>query len=130
MRVLVFGTFDHLHPGHHYVLKEASSRGDLSVVIARDTTVKRIKGFFPTHNEKKRMMEIRKEYPEARVLLGDESDYMYPVRTVQPDLIVLGYDQKLPPGITEDLLHCSVERLDSYEPKKYKSSLLRSKKKH
>lgn len=125
MRVLVFGTFDHLHPGHHYVLAEASSRGDLHIVVARDATVKHVKGFLPAHDENKRKSALEHAYPDATVLLGDEHDYMQPVRKVQPDLIVLGYDQKFPAGITENSLECSIERLDAYEPQKYKSSILR-----
>lgn len=127
MRVLVFGTFDHLHPGHQYVLKKASERGDVYAVIARDSTVERIKGFRPAHNESMRMKEVQKEYPDATVILGHERDYLHPIREVQPDLILLGYDQKLPPGITAEALACTVERLDSFEPEKYKSSFLRNK---
>ena len=43
MRVAVFGTFDLLHKGHRFVLDQAEERGDLFVVIARDSTVKTIK---------------------------------------------------------------------------------------
>jgi FAD synthetase len=125
MRVLVFGTFDHLHPGHHYVLTEAGSRGDLHIVVARDATVKHVKGFLPAHDENERKSALENAYPDATVFLGHEHDYMQPVRKVQPDLIVLGYDQELPFGITENSLGCSIERLEAYEPHKYKSSILR-----
>jgi len=65
--------------------------------------------------------------PGANVILGDTSDYLIPVRAVNPDLILLGYDQQLPNNITEADLGCPIERLDAYQPHKWKSSLLRKK---
>lgn len=125
-RVLVFGTFDLLHPGHRFVLSEAAKRGDLSVVVARDATVARIKKLKPHHPEEERAAMIREAFPAADVRLGsDGSDFLAPVRDIQPDLILLGYDQHLPPGVTEADLPCPVERLPAVEPEKWKSSLLR-----
>ena len=44
-KIVIAGTFDILHPGHVYFLKEARKHGDsLVVVIARDETVKNLKG--------------------------------------------------------------------------------------
>lgn len=123
MKVLVFGTFDCLHPGHRFVLDTASARGDLSVVVARDATVERIKGKTPRQSETERQAAIQSAYPDAQVILGDGENYMVPVRAIQPDLILLGYDQQLPPGVTEEALGAKIERLPSFEPHKYKSSL-------
>lgn len=125
-RILLFGTFDFLHPGHHFVLSEGAKRGDLHVVVARDATVERIKKKLPVHSQDERKAMIEKEFPDAVVVLGDDGgDYLKPVRELAPDLILLGYDQKLPPGITEADLPCPVERLPAFEPEKYKSSLMR-----
>lgn len=123
MKVMVFGTFDGLHPGHRYVLDQASARGDVYVVIARDTTVERLKHKTPKQTEVDRHTAIQKVYPKARVLLGDPQDYLVPVRGVKPDLVLLGYDQHLPPGVTEQALGCPIERLEPFHPEKYKSSL-------
>ena len=39
-KVMVFGTFDIIHPGHIHLLKEAKEYGDfLIAVIGRDATV-------------------------------------------------------------------------------------------
>lgn len=127
MKVLAFGTFDLLHPGHRFVLTEAAKRGTLSVVVARDANVHRIKGRASVDDENARVENVRSVVPEATVLLGDPSDFLAPVRGVQPDLIVLGYDQKLPPGVTDDDFPCSVERLPAFEPEKHKTSILRQK---
>ncbi len=127
-RVLVFGTFDLLHPGHRFVLTEAQKRGDLHVVVARDATVARMKNLTPHHSEAERAAMIKAAFPEAQVRLGSgDGDFLAPVRDVQPDLIVLGYDQGLPPGVTETDFPCQVERLPAFEPDKWKSSLLRLK---
>ena len=125
MRVLIFGTFDHVHPGHLFVFERATERGDVTVVIARDSSVEAIKGKAPDHTEQERQQAVQQALPEAEVILGDPDDYLEPVRTVQPDLILLGYDQQLPPGVLESDLPCSVERLEPFEPQKYKSSLMR-----
>jgi FAD synthetase len=127
MRVLLFGTFDTLHPGHRFVLSEAAKRGDVWVVVARDANVQRIKGRAPVHQESIRAAAVRAAAPGATVLLGDPRDFLAPVREVRPDVILLGYDQRLPPGVREEDLPCPVERLPAFEPEKWKSSLLRKK---
>lgn len=129
MKILVFGTFDHLHPGHLFLLEEASKRGELHVVVGTDENVFKIKGRRPDQPEEERTQKIRDAFPGAQVLLGHESDYLAQTREIQPNLILLGYDQKMPPGITEGMLGAPTERLPAFEPDKYKSSLLRDGKK-
>lgn len=126
MRILIFGTFDHLHPGHKFLIAEALRHGDLSIVIARDVHVEEIKGHLPDQNENDRMKCIEEAFPTAHVLLGDREDFLAPVRTIKPDLILLGYDQKLPPGVHEEDLPCVIERLPAFEPERWKSSLRRN----
>lgn len=127
MKVLVFGTFDHLHPGHLFLLREAGKRGKLIVVIARDRNVWRIKGHRPAQNEQERMRAVKNAFPHAKVVLGDPEDFLAPVRSFHPDLILLGYDQNFPPGVSRNDFHCPVERLPAYEPGKFKSSLRRKR---
>lgn len=128
MRVLTFGTFDDLHPGHHAYLNQAAKRGDLFVIVARDANVLRIKGRAPLHDEHERVAALKSAFPEATVLLGnDTGDFLDPVRGLKPDLIVLGYDQKLPPGMDESHLPCPVERAEAFEPHIHKSSIRRAK---
>ena len=126
MRVAVFGTFDLLHPGHSFVLREAERRGDVTVVVARDATVQRIKGRLPVQSEEERIRAISETFPRMEVVLGDGTDFLLPIRTIQPDLILLGYDQRLPPGVGEADLQAPVERLPAFEPNRYKSSIRRN----
>lgn len=126
MKVLVFGTFDLLHQGHRFVLSEAGKRGKLFVVVARDANVQRIKGRFPVHDEDERMSIIRSAFPHATVELGSVHDFLDPVRAIDPDLILLGYDQGLPPGVKTEDLPCEIERLPPFKPEKYKTSIIRN----
>lgn len=125
MRVLVSGTFDTLHPGHLAFLKEAGTRGDVTVIVARDSNVGRIKGRASLQPEDERMAAVRAAFPSYTVIPGDSEDFLKPVHAAKPDLILLGYDQKLPPGVQPTDLPCPVERAQPFEPDKYKSSLLR-----
>ncbi len=115
MKILVFGTFDGLHPGHQFFLVEAGKRGNLHVVVARDENVLYIKNKKPENDENERVEAIRGKFPEVDVRLGDSDDYLKPVRDIKPDLIVLGYDQRMPPGVSERDLGCEVERLPKLE---------------
>ncbi len=123
--MLLFGTFDGLHPGHRFVLDEARKRGDVTAVVGRDATVARLKGRPSVAGEAERMRVLREAYPEITVVLGDPHDFLAPVRAVQPDLIVLGYDQRLPPGVAIEDFPCPVERLAAFHPERFKSSVLR-----
>jgi FAD synthetase len=125
MKVLTFGTFDHLHPGHLAYLTEAGVKGDLYIVVARDKHVEEIKGNAPDQSEEDRVTALEKAFPDATILLGDSEDYLKPVRSINPDLIVMGYDQRLPPGIEEADLPCPVERAKPHNPEEFKSSIRR-----
>lgn len=125
MKIMVFGTFDDLHPGHRFLLGKATDRGDVTVVVARDSNVHKFKGHAPLQREEVRSAAIKEAFPQATVMVGNASDFLAPVREVQPDLILLGYDQKLPPGITEADLGAPVERLEAFEPEIHKSSIRR-----
>lgn len=123
-RVLVFGTFDVFHPGHDFFLQEAAKRGDeLYVVVARDSNVLRIKGRSPQDSEDIRLENVAKHpsVTNARLGYNEWGKHLQVLEDIKPDVICLGYDQKA--KIPEGPFH--VERLESFYPEKYKSSLLR-----
>ncbi|MFH1894778.1 MAG: adenylyltransferase/cytidyltransferase family protein [Patescibacteria group bacterium] len=129
-KVLVFGTFDGLHPGHRSFFNQASKKGDyLIVVVARDTTVWKIKNCRPQKNERQRFLEIKKSKLADRVLLGGKGNPYKIIERLAPDVIFLGYDQKV---FTEDLsvelrkmnLKTKIYRGKSYYPRKYHSRLV------
>ena len=84
MKILLFGTFDHLHPGHAFVLSEAVRRGHVTVIVARDGNVERIKGRAPSQPEEERARVLREAFPGVTVALGDRRDFLVPVRRIAP----------------------------------------------
>lgn len=126
MKIFVAGTFDHFHVGHQWLLWQACLRSqECVVVLARDESVKRIKGFFPSHNEAQRLARVQQEnLPHTKVILGKKGgDFLQIVKEENPDLILLGYDQNCPDRLQESFL---VERLSAYHPHIFKSSYFRS----
>jgi len=130
-KVLVAGTFDILHPGHLNFLKQAKKRGDfLVVVIARDKTVKKIKGKKPKNNERLRLANLKKEKVANQVILGHKNDKLKLIEKIKLDIICLGYDQKISiKKLKADLkkrdLSPRLIRLKSFHPRRYKSSLMK-----
>ncbi|ABU82218.1 DUF357 domain-containing protein [Ignicoccus hospitalis] len=91
-RVFVGGTFDIVHPGHVELLKEASKLGDVIVVVARDETVKRLKGRGPVVPQEQRRYVVGSLKYVKEAYVGGED----PIETVvklKPDVIFLGPDQ-------------------------------------
>ncbi len=131
-KVMVFGTFDVFHAGHEYFLREAKKLGDyLIVVIARDSTVKKVKGRLSEHNEKQRLNAVKESGYADKVTLGNEDDKYKVIRKYKPDIIALGYDQfvftyTLNKIIIDENLDTEIIRLKSYKPSMYKSSLIKT----
>lgn len=129
--VLVFGTFDVLHPGHRDLFAQAAKLGTVTAVVARDASVKKIKGFLPHHSERSRLARVSADPAVSRALLGDRDDFLKPVQKIQPGIIALGYDQRTfrTPELRTKLkaagLTPKIVRLRAHHPKKYKSSKLR-----
>jgi glycerol-3-phosphate cytidylyltransferase-like family protein len=62
------------------------------------------------------------------VILGDESDIFVPIRLYEPDILVFGYDQQVPEEQIRELFpEIEIVRIGSYEPERWKTSLLREK---
>jgi len=93
VKVMATGTFDLLHMGHIYYLKEAKKLGDtLSVVVARDSTVRKLK-HEPVNPEEIRLDLIKEVKVVDEAYLGYEDDMYAIVEEIKPDIIALGYDQ-------------------------------------
>ena len=128
---MVFGTFDVLHPGHEYFLKESKKHGDeLIVVIARDLTVKEIKGKLPLNNELKRLNAVKKLKYVDKALLGNLRDKYRIIEDIKPDVICLGYDQNsftanLKNELKKRALLIDIYRILPYRKDKFKSSKLK-----
>jgi len=128
-RVVCAGTFDHLHLGHVDFLRQAKVLGDkLIVIVARDKNVKRIKNIIPEHDENQRKENVEKTGIADKVVLGlNEKDIFIILEKLKPDIIALGYDQRVnEESISKRLPNCKVIRLKPFKPEKYKSSYFRA----
>lgn len=125
--VMCFGTFDIFHPGHIFYLSEAQKFApNMTVVIARDHRVFSWKWRDPVHDEMSRLNNVQNEFPDARVILGDESDIYAPIRLWQPDILAFGYDQRVPEERIRELFPTvEIVRIGGYEIDTWKSSILR-----
>ncbi|MBW2984780.1 FAD synthase [Candidatus Woesearchaeota archaeon] len=130
--VMAFGSFDEIHPGHLYYLKRAKALGkSLIVVVARDSSIERIKKTKPKYNEHERLEHVRElPYVTKAVLGGEGEDHLKIVEEINPDIIALGYDHKITVReLKEELkrrkLNIDVFRIGAYKEDRYKSSKLK-----
>ncbi len=140
VRVFLGGTFDGLHLGHVFLISFARRRGlalarrlgrpgvHVSVVIARDASVQRIKQRPPLHTEGERRQLVAALKGVDTAFFGARNDFIRSVRRVRPDLIVLGYDQS---GNWERILRqagieARIVRCPPYKDRHLKSSMLRA----
>lgn len=128
MKVLIAGNFDVIHPGHIYFLTEASKLGKVTVVVARDETIKKFKGRTPIFNENERKLILENLKMVEKVILGDQKDFFTPVLAENPDIIFLGPDQYsswIEERISKSGLNTKIMRLDKRLP--YSSSELKKR---
>ena len=94
VRVMASGVFDIIHTGHISYLEQAKSFGDeLYVVVACDNTVRR-KKHEPITPEEMRLKIIQSLKPVDYAIIGNDDGDIYSILTeIQPDIIVLGFDQ-------------------------------------
>ncbi len=97
--VLAAGVFDLLHYGHIRYLEESKKAGGsdakLVVIVARDETVRKLKGHEPVipEDQRRAVIEALKVVDEA--LLGyEEMDLVRVIEQIQPDIVVMGHDQQ------------------------------------
>ncbi len=121
---LTGGTFDIIHIGHLRTLEEAKKYVDLlAVVVARDSTVKKMKNRNPLNTEDIRLEIVSMLKPVDVAILGSEEDFMEPVKRIKPDIIFLGYDQDIPPPLKNKLHDIEILKLDVFY-KGFKSSIM------
>ena len=127
-KVLAAGTFDVLHKGHEYFLKEAKKHGSrLVVIVARDESVLRFKGKKPLYSEQARVDAVKRLGIADEVILGHKGDIFEIIEEIRPDVICLGYDQKVSEeNLSKELktrnINAKIFRILAHEPHIYKSS--------
>ncbi len=130
--VLVFGTFDGLHDGHRFFLKQARRLGKrLIASVAQDEIVARIKKHAPTHTLEERLKMLKASGLVDLAVAGDkELGNWSAVRQWKPDIVAIGYDQTrlekaLRAFIEKERLPIEIIALEPLEPDRLHSHLLR-----
>ncbi len=139
-KVLVGGSFDIIHVGHIKMLKQAKElcpHGELIVVIARDSTIRKYKKREPILPENDRLEIIKAIKYVDKAILGNElgeKTFFDIIYEIKPDIIALGYDQQineteLKEWLAKKGLQTKIIRLKKYEPESglNSSSAIRNK---
>jgi len=135
-KVMIAGTFDILHPGHIFLINEAAKLGDVYVVVATDKNRETYSGITPIVPEEQRLELIKsiKNVKDAKLGRHD-NDTLRTVQEIDPDIILLGPDQKFSVEKLQNALkmkgmnHIEVKRLEKYYDKfkLHSSSLIKKK---
>ncbi|MCL4365052.1 FAD synthase [Candidatus Marsarchaeota archaeon] len=132
--VIAFGSFDVLHPGHIHYLMSASRHGSLVVVVARDRSIKMLKGKRPLFDEKARLEMVSALGFVHKAVLGARirkwNDIYRVLLRYRPSVIALGYDQRVDMKYLEEFLRRNgldsrIVRIGPYKERMFKSSKIK-----
>ena len=132
IKVMTFGTFDHVHPGHESYLRQAKVYGDkLITIVARDSTVEKVKWLLPDRDEHQRLLDVECLSIADAVVLWHKDNYYQVLLDYQPDVICLWYDQHSFDAWIQtfceqqNIIWPEIVRLEPFHPEQHKSSLLK-----
>ena len=134
-RVFCAGTFDGLHPGHLKFLKYALKFGsELWVVVARDASALKIRGYPPLFSEKERLELVASLKIVHKAVLGSSGNWFESVKKISPQVIVLGHDQKvnllkLKQFLAQEDMKTIIVRAPQFERKRLRTSRMREERK-
>ena len=126
-RAVAQGTFDILHPGHVHYLADAATYGDkLHVIVARSDNVTHKAPPILSDRQRVEMVQALDVVDHAR--LGHTDDIFVPIEEIEPDVIVLGYDQHhdadaIRGALDDRGIDCRVERASARD-QQYPDELL------
>ncbi len=133
-KVLAFGSFDLLHPGHLFYLNRAKKLGnELAVVVGRDSTIEREKGHKPVMGERDRLEIVKALKPVDHAFLGYKSgEKERVIGKAKPDVVALGHDHPLTKKkanayLRERGLKAKVVRIPAFKRSRHSSRLKRKK---
>jgi len=133
-KIMVFGAFDGLHPGHLDFFRQAKKHGNFLIVsVGTNRNVEKIKGRRPLFNQDERLELVAACGLVDLAVLGKETNFYQHIKEFAPDIICLGYDQWAgEKEVREDLdrvglKRTKVVRLKPYKSKKAKSTIVKNK---
>lgn len=135
---MAFGSFDILHPGHLDYLSRAKWMGDhLIVVVARDASIRKLKGTKPAFKEMDRRDMVAALKMVDKAVVGNRitkpRDRYNIIRTYKPDVVVFGYDQQVNvedvrKWLTQNKLRARIVRIsEGREVRLHKSSRIKER---
>lgn len=129
IKVITFWTYDVFHPWHKSFLRQASFYWDeLVTIIATDKNVEKIKWIPPRNNENIRKENLIKWWISDIVDLWSNTNPLECFEKYNPDIVCVGYDQTWFLSVlskSEKYKSIGIVRLKPYNPKVYKSSLMK-----
>jgi FAD synthetase len=135
-KVMIAGTFDIIHPGHIFLIKEAAKLGDVYVIVSTDKNRERYAGEPPIVPQEQRLEVVSNLKNVKKAVIGrSDNNTLKTVEQIDPDIILLGPNQKydiatLKEGLVAiGLGHIEVKRLEIYYNKfeLHSSSLIKRK---
>lgn len=130
--VLVFGTFDGLHDGHRFFLREARKLGTrLIASVATDEVITHTKKHAPTQHLEERLQTLEASGLVHLAVAGDKIlGNWTAIKQWKPNIVAIGYDQtkleeKLREFIAQEHLPISLVRIPAHDPDRLHSRLLR-----
>jgi len=93
--------------------------------VARDENIERIKKKESRIKEGERAKIVKGERIVDKVMLGDTGENYTVLEKVRPDIIAVGYDQKIPDILKNKLKKYKIVTLKSFHPEIYKSSKMK-----
>ncbi len=115
--IFVWGTFDILHDGHIALLKEASSLGDLYVIVIPDVRMNGVKPLYFTQDKR---VENLKKLDYIKEVIVDSFPDIKCFLKIRPDIFMLGYDQESEwEEILREFLEENYPRCEIVRSKKY-----------
>ena len=122
IKVLVGGCFNKIHSGHIYFLNKAKALGNyLIVVLAHDKNNKKPYAI-PAVKRKRKLTALK---IADKIVIGNPADFLKIVEKLKPDVIALGYDQKLSKKMKNEIkrLEINTKRIKRFG--KYSSRKIR-----
>lgn len=121
-KAVIFGTFDIIHPGHIFLFNYTKNLAEkLYVIIARDKNLNKQTLFKDTQ----RLKNISKYKIIDGVYLGSLTDPLEFYKNLEPDLVVLGYDQYKNVELLQKI-KITTKRAPSYKEELFKSQKIRN----
>lgn len=131
-KVLAFGTFDIIHPGHIAYLEKARAYGDeLIVVVGRDEVVRSFYNKKPFHTQKERLKMVQSLKMVTQAVLGykikKRADYLRIIKKIKPSVLCFGYDEKLDEAwlarelAKNGLENITIKRIRAFKPGRWRS---------